>query len=142
MESTHQSEKAVFDWLRTAGGDWRLTVEEPVAEGDQVVELWTFHGTQQGEFYGLPPSGRPVTYSGARIFRLSAGKIVEIWDVWDRLWLWRRLGVLPEVRDVIEAPTEAVRWTPRLGSWTGGPAKVRRNVQRLSDRVAVLELHQ
>ena len=103
VESTPQSEKTAYAWLRTVWGDWRMTIDEMIAEGDRVVVLWTFHGTQQGEYYGLPPAGRPVTYSGINIFRLSGGKIVEIWDLCDRLWLWQQLGVLPEVSDAIAA---------------------------------------
>jgi len=43
---------------------------------------WTFHGVQQGEFYGLPPTHKPVTCSGINIFRIADGKIAEIWDLY------------------------------------------------------------
>jgi steroid delta-isomerase-like uncharacterized protein len=112
MESTPQSEKVAYEWLRTVWGDWRMTIDEMIAEGDRVVVLWTFHGTQQGEFYGLPATGRPVTYSGINVFRIDGGKIVEIWDIYDRLWLWQQLGVLPEVQDAIAAATGAMLSQP------------------------------
>ncbi len=108
MESTPQGEKAAYEWLRTVWGDWRLTIDEMIAEGDRAVVLWTFHGTQQGEFYGLPATGRTVTYSGINIFRIDGGKIVAIWDMYDRLWLWQQLGVLPEVQDAIASAKEAM----------------------------------
>jgi predicted ester cyclase len=105
VESTPQSEKTAYEWLRTVWGDWRMTIDEMIAEGDRVVVRWTFHGTQRGEFYGLPPTGRHVTYSGVNIFCIGGGKIVEIWDIYDRLWLWQQPGVLPEVQDAIALST-------------------------------------
>ena len=40
---------------------------------------------------GLPPTNKQVTYSGINIFRIAEGKIAEIWDISDRLWLWQQL---------------------------------------------------
>jgi predicted ester cyclase len=62
---------------------------------------WTFHGTHKGEFSGLSPTNRPVTYSGFNIFRIAEGRIAEIWDIFDRLWMWQQLGVLPEIKEAI-----------------------------------------
>ena len=62
---------------------------------------WTFYGTHQSEFVGLPATQRQVRYAGVNIFRIADGKIVEIWDLLDRLSLWQQLGVLPEIKDAI-----------------------------------------
>jgi len=62
---------------------------------------WTFSGTQQGEYAGLPPTNKPVNYSGINIFCIAEGKIVEVWDISDRLWLWQQLGVLPDIKEAI-----------------------------------------
>jgi len=103
IESTPDAERAAYAWLHKVWGDWRMTIDEMIAEGDRVMVRWTFHGTHQGQFHGLPPTGRPVTYSGINIFRVAGGRIVEIWDIYDRLWLWQQLGVLPALRDAIAA---------------------------------------
>jgi hypothetical protein len=63
---------------------------------------WTFHGTHQGEYFGVPATGRPVTYSGLNIFRIADGRIAEIRDLYDRLWLWQQLGVLPETAEFLK----------------------------------------
>jgi predicted ester cyclase len=108
-ESNPQSEKAAYEWLKTVwSAEWRMTVEELIAEGDRVMVRWTFHGTQQGEFSGLPPTHKHVTYCGINIFRIADGKIAEIWDIYDRLWMWQQLGVLPEIKDAIAQAREAV----------------------------------
>jgi predicted ester cyclase len=102
VESTPQSEKAAYDWLRSVWSpNWRMTVDEMIAENDRVMVRWTFYGTQDGEFSGLPPTHKQVVYSGINIFRIEDGRIAEIWDISDRLWLWQQLGVLPEIKEAI-----------------------------------------
>ena len=55
-----------------------------------------------------PPTGKQVTNSGINIFRIADGKIAEIWDIMDRLWLWQQLGVLPEINEAIAEAREAI----------------------------------
>jgi hypothetical protein len=101
-ESTPQSMKAANEWLKTVWSSAvRMTVDELIAENDRVMVRWTFDGTQQGEFAGLPPTHKPISYSGINIFRIANGKIAEIWDIFDRLWMWQQLGVLPEIKGAI-----------------------------------------
>src|SRR6188768_2652237 len=40
--------------------DFRLEVEELLAEGDRVAVRWTFRGTHGGEFLGIAPAGKQV----------------------------------------------------------------------------------
>ena len=102
VESSPDSERAAYRWLESVWSpEWRMTIDEMIAEGDRVVVCWTFHGTHQGEFYGLPPTNRPVTYSGINLFRVAGGQIAEVWDLYDRLWLWQQLGVLPDLKEAI-----------------------------------------
>ena len=105
VESNPESEKAAYAWLRTVWGDWTMTIDEMIAEGDRVMVQWTFGGIHQGEFNGLAPTGKPVSYAGINIFRIADGKIAEVWDIFDRLWLWQQLGVLPEIRAAIARAT-------------------------------------
>jgi steroid delta-isomerase-like uncharacterized protein len=108
VESSPESEKAAYEWLKTVWGDWSMTIDEMIAEDDRVMVRWTFHGTHQGEFSGLPPTYKQVTYSGINVFRIADGKIVEIWDIFDRLWMWQQLGVLPELKEAIAKAREAM----------------------------------
>jgi len=78
-----------------------MIVDEMIAEGDRVMVRWTFSGTHQGEFASLPPTYKRIEYSGINIFRIASGRISEIWDIYDRLWLWQQLGVLPEINAAI-----------------------------------------
>ena len=102
VESDPQSEKAAYEWLKSVwSSDWHMMVDEIIAENDRVMVRWTFYGKQQGEYSGLPPTKKQVTYSGINIFRIANGKIAEIWDISDRLWLWQQLGVLPDLTEAI-----------------------------------------
>ncbi len=101
IESNPQSEKAAFEQYKAIWGGWHFKIEDVIAEGDRVMVCWTSHETQQGEFNGLPPTGVQVTNSGINIFRIGDGKIAEVWDIYDRLWMWQQLGVFPEIKEAL-----------------------------------------
>jgi steroid delta-isomerase-like uncharacterized protein len=73
----------------------RNTSDELLADGDKVVQRWTFRGTHDGTFQGIPPSGRPVTLTGISIWRVEGDKIVESWHELDTLGLLQQLGAMP-----------------------------------------------
>lgn len=69
--------------------------------GDKVVLRWSCQATQQGPWFGLPPTGKPITDSGINIQRVNAdGKLVEEWIRNDGL------GILVQIGG-IQAPTPA-----------------------------------
>lgn len=67
------------EWI---GGfpDTRMTVDFAMAEGDRVLIHWQAEGTHEGVFFGRPATGRRLVTSGLSLFRLSSGRIEEIWD--------------------------------------------------------------
>jgi steroid delta-isomerase-like uncharacterized protein len=81
----------------TAFPDMRYTVEDLIAEGDKVVHRYSFRGTHQGDFMGVPATGKVVTYTGIYISRLAGGKIVEDWCSVDMLGLFQQLGGVPQM---------------------------------------------
>jgi hypothetical protein len=101
FDSTPADEQSTYAWLKKTWGDWTITLDELIAEGDRVMARWTFHGTHQGEYQGLPATGRTVVYAGFNIFRIQDSRIAEIWDLFDRLWLWQQLGALPTVEEFV-----------------------------------------
>ncbi len=109
VESNPQSEKAANEWLQSVwSADWRMTVDEMIAEDERVMVRWTFYGTHQGEYFGLPATHKPIIYSGINIFRIAEGRIAEVWDISDRLWLWQQLGVLPDINEAIVQAKESM----------------------------------
>ena len=87
--------KEVFRRLHRAFPDLRVTVEDVIAEGDRVVARNSVTGTHQGEYMGIPPTGKSVTYDEIFIGRLVNGRIAETWGVVDVLSQMRQLGAIP-----------------------------------------------
>ena len=79
-----------------------FSLEDMIAEGDKVVTRKTFHGTHEGEFMGIPPSGRTVNVSLIDVVRISEGRVVEHWSVGDNLGMMQQLGVIPQPGENVE----------------------------------------
>jgi steroid delta-isomerase-like uncharacterized protein len=77
--------------------DMHWTVEDLIAEGDKVVVRYTCRGTHQGEFMGMPPTGKTVTVAAIIISRFAGGKCVEDWEEADMLGLFKQLGAIPQM---------------------------------------------
>jgi steroid delta-isomerase-like uncharacterized protein len=77
--------------LRAAFPDLHFTVLDQIAEGDKVAVRFRFQGTHLGDFQGVPPTRKQVTYSGILIYRIANGKIAEQWTELDLLGLLEQL---------------------------------------------------
>jgi steroid delta-isomerase-like uncharacterized protein len=80
---------------RAAFPDMVYTVEMVAAEEDRVAVLYSWTGTHTGEMAGLPATGRSVSATGAIFCRVQSGRIVEQWDIDDRLGVMQQLGFVP-----------------------------------------------
>ena len=80
---------------RNAFPDVHFTIDDQLAEGDQVVTRWTGHGTHQGELVGIPATGKSSTVTGITENRIVDGKIVESWNIFDQFGMMQQLGVIP-----------------------------------------------
>jgi len=94
--------------MLTAFPDYRLTIEEQIAEEEKVATVWTGSGTHQGEWESpagsVAPTGREVRWMGTTTLRLSEGKISDvIASSWDHLGILQQLGAV----DVTEPRTGA-----------------------------------
>lgn len=81
-----------FRALRTAFPDMTTTLELLLGEGDLVAVRHVWRGTHDGPYEGIAATGRPVTFTGADIYRIVDGKIVEEWSEFDELGILRQLG--------------------------------------------------
>jgi steroid delta-isomerase-like uncharacterized protein len=75
--------------------DTQTTTEDLFAEGDKVVERYTARGTHQGDFMGVPPTGKKFAVESIVIYRFANGKIVEMWGLNDATGLMMQLGLMP-----------------------------------------------
>ena len=70
--------KQMMGMFFSAFPDLTTTVEQLVAEGDKVVGVMTTTGTHRGEFMGIPPSGKKVSFTEFHMVRIVNGKAVSI----------------------------------------------------------------
>ena len=83
-----------FEAFRAAFPDFRAVIHDQIAEGDKVVTRKVFHGTHRGELMGIAPTDCEVQIEVIDIVRVQDGRIVEHWNVVDRLGLLQQLGAL------------------------------------------------
>ena len=85
-----------FIWgFSTSFPDLHLTIEETVSDEDKVAARIRFRGTHRGEFMGIPPTGKQVSFSSMEMNRIVDGKIAEHWFIADMLGLMQQLGAVP-----------------------------------------------
>lgn len=81
--------------LRNAFPDFQFSILDQIAEGDKVATRWTIRGTHEGEFQGVPPSGKQIEMTGITIFRIANDKLIEGWTNEDVLGMLQQLGAVP-----------------------------------------------
>jgi steroid delta-isomerase-like uncharacterized protein len=82
---------------RAALPDLKCTVEDVIAEGDKVAARWVSRGTHKGDFMGIAPTGKQVTFRGNQIFRISKGKIEEEWAAFNTVGALEEIGAIPRL---------------------------------------------
>jgi steroid delta-isomerase-like uncharacterized protein len=84
--------KERLDLFLTAFPDISFRVDLIAAEGDRVATRWAATATHSGEWQGIVPTGRRVSWRGNTVFRIECGKIVEAWSEADHIGLRQQLG--------------------------------------------------
>ncbi len=73
--------------------DMSLSIEELIAVGDKTIVRFVIRGTHEGEFMGIPATGKKIELSGIIISRIENGKWVEEWEEMDIMGLMMQLGM-------------------------------------------------
>jgi predicted ester cyclase len=90
-----QGVKQVATMLRNAFPDFTSTIDDIIAEGDKLVVRATWRGTHKGEFMGISPTGKRVSFGVIDMIRFAGGKCVEHWGQMDSMSLMQQLGAIP-----------------------------------------------
>jgi len=88
-----EEHKALWESFNVAFPDLTHNIKEIYANGDIVVARIILSGTHEGEFTGLPPTGKKVEFSAIEIFRFSDGKVADFWGDADLIGLYQQLGM-------------------------------------------------
>ena len=67
--------------------DLHIIINDLLADNDKVVARLTLQGSHQGNFIGIPPTGRKVSFTAIIIYQIVGGKITEFWSQEDLLGL-------------------------------------------------------
>jgi serine phosphatase RsbU (regulator of sigma subunit) len=122
LERGPEDVKRFTEEYRSAFPNWRISIDEQIAEGDKVVNRVTLRGTHQRQFRDMAPTGKEVEVKAVTIFRFSEeGKVVETWDYFDQLRLVRQ-SIVQELR-VARSIQEASlpKEVPELEGWQISP---------------------
>ena len=96
LEPSKEGVKQLFHMYRAAFPDLRMEAEDVIASGNKVVARVRATGTHQGEFMGMPATGRSVDVQLIDIIRFGDdGLAHEHWGVFDALKMMQQLGAIP-----------------------------------------------
>jgi len=87
--------KDIVRAMRSGFPDIVFSIQEQVTEHDKVASRFEWTGTHNGEFLGIPATGRPVRVWGVVIDRLEDGRIKDTRIIMDTFGMMAQLGVLP-----------------------------------------------
>ena len=81
-----------YELVKRAFPDLTIRIDDLVAADDKVALRLTLSGTHQGEFQGIPATGRRVSYVSHEFYRVADGRIAEEWICSDTATLFRQLS--------------------------------------------------
>jgi len=81
-----------FELMKHAFPDLKARVDDIVAADDKVALRLTLSATHQGEFQGIPATGRSIGYVSHEFYRVRDGLIAEEWICSDMASLFRQLS--------------------------------------------------
>ena len=91
-----EAPKQLFSMFRAGFPDMRFAAEEVLTSGDKVVVRARVTGTHEGEFMGIPPTGKSIDAPVIDIIRFGDdGLAHEHWGILDQMRMMQQLGVAP-----------------------------------------------
>lgn len=74
--------------------DMKITVEDTVIQGDKIAARCRVTGSHAGDGIGVAPTNQPVEFTGMTIVRIKDGKIVEAWNEFNFMEMYKQVGAL------------------------------------------------
>ena len=86
--------KNYYNNYLTGFSNAEFTIVDIFGQGDKMVKHWNFKGTHDGDFFGVPATGKSVDISGTTLIKMKDGKIAAEQDYMDFLGFYTQLGLL------------------------------------------------
>ena len=90
------------DFVQRAFPDFSNEIEEIISEGDKAFAKLLYRGTHRGEIFGITPTGRPVRYAGAAVFKFRGDRIAEVWVLGDIY------GLISQLQAIDPLPADSI----------------------------------
>ena len=86
--------KPFHETFRGAFPDIEVIVDDIIAEGDKVAARCSVSGRHTGDHLGIAASEAAVDFTGMVFVRMRDGKIVEAWNNFDFMKMYKQLGAM------------------------------------------------
>ena len=87
--------KAYYNNYLTGFSDAEFNIVDVFGQRNKIVKHWNFKGTHDGDFFGIPPTGKKIDLIGTTLVLMKDGKILQEQDFFDNYSLLSQLGLLP-----------------------------------------------
>ena len=94
--------KAAHLMLRSGFPDLTFTLDDLLVEGDRLVMVATGRGTNTGPFFGIPATGKEVSWTGMRVLRIANGKFVSGVAEFDQVGILQQMGIVPSLAPPVD----------------------------------------
>ncbi len=84
--------RKLYTYMREAFPDFHAEIHWQLADDDRVTTFKTYHGTHQGTFLCVLPTGRAIQFETVDVMRVQNGKITDHWGVGNLLSLMQQIG--------------------------------------------------
>lgn len=88
---------AIIKMIRNGIPDIQWSLEDIIVEGNKVAARFIMRGTHEGNFFGVPPTGKPIIVQAMNFYHLSGGQIVGEHGQPDFLGLLQQIGAVPAI---------------------------------------------
>jgi len=79
----------------TGFSDVEFTMVDVFGQGDKLVKHWRFKGNHNGDFFGIPATGKLIDVEGTTLVKMKDGKIAQEQDFMDNVVFMGQLGIDP-----------------------------------------------
>ncbi len=83
----------VLRMMRSGFPDIQWAVEDMVIENDIVAIRFTLQGTHQGDFFGIPATGKSIKVNAMNFYYFQEGQIIKEYGQPDIFGLLQQIGV-------------------------------------------------
>ena len=104
--------KQYRDSVLSIVSDGHIEVQEIAAEEDKAIVFSEWSAIHdKGNFLGVPPTGKKVTFNMVGVYGFKDGKIISgaVRTLSNQLPVFQQLGVLPPTEEFVKAYTDSLK---------------------------------